>query len=182
MTSVRAHRSVLPILCVAGVVGLGACASMPGLPTLELNRAQANQGGATFREGVGMAVTTPLDDLNLRRQAVPEILIAARAAPYATVGLRRCSDVIAQIDDLDEALGPDVDQPVPATGTGDQAANAALDMVRDTATDFIPLRSWVRRLSGAAAYDRAVQAAIRAGLVRRGFLKGIAQQRRCARP
>lgn len=181
MTSFRAHLSVLPLLCVAGVVGLGACASMPGLPTLELNRAQANQGGTTFREGVGTAVTTPLDDLNLRRQAVPEILIAARAAPYATDGLRRCSAVIAQIDDLDEALGPDVDQPVPATGTGDQAANVALDMVRDTATDFIPLRSWVRRLSGAAAHDRAVQAAIRAGLVRRGFLKGIAQQRRCAR-
>lgn len=181
MKSFRARLSVLPILCAGGVMGLGACASMPGMPTLELNRAQANQGGATFSEGVGMAVTTPLDDLNLRRQAVPEILIAARAAPYATVGLRRCSDVIAQIDDLDEALGPDVDQPVPAIGTGDQAANVALDMVRDTATDFIPLRSWVRRLSGAAAHDRAVQAAIRAGLVRRGFLKGIAQQRRCAR-
>ena len=90
-------------------------------------------------------------------------------------------DLRAWIDALDEALGPDVDQPTPATGTGDQAANAALDMVRDTATDFIPLRSWVRRLSGAAAHDREVQAAIRAGLVRRGFLKGIAHQRRCTR-
>lgn len=171
---------VLPILA-AGVSVLGACASVPGLSGVELNREQAAQGGKTFGEGVGQAATAPLDDLNLRRQEVPEVLIAARRAPYAADGLRNCSAVIAQIDDLDEALGPDVDQPPPATGTGDQAAGAALDMVRDTATDFIPLRSWVRRLSGAAAHDREVQAAIRAGLVRRGFLKGIAHQRRCTR-
>ena len=171
---------VLPILAL-GLSSLGACASMPGLSGVELNRDQASQGGKTFGEGVGQAATAPLDDLNLRRQEVPEVLITARRAPYATAGLQRCSAVVAQIDALDEALGPDVDQPTPATGTGDQAANAALDMVRDTATDFIPLRSWVRRLSGAAAHDREVQAAIRAGLVRRGFLKGIAHQRRCTR-
>lgn len=181
MTSYRAYSAVLPALCISGVLGLGACASIPGMPKIELTREQANQGGATFREGVGMAATAPLDDLNLRRLEVPESLIAARRAPYETASLRRCSAVIAQIDDLDQALGPDVDQATSQTGTGDMAANAALDMVRDTATDFIPLRSWVRRLSGAAARDREVQAAIRAGLVRRGFLKGIAHQRRCAR-
>lgn len=180
MNSVRLPIGALPLLIACGVSGLGGCASL-GLPTVELNRAQADQGGATFREGVGMAATAPLDDLNLRRQQVPEVLISARRAPYGTTGLGRCRDVIAGIDDLDEALGPDVDQPDSGNSTGDQAANAALDMVRDTATDFIPLRSWVRRLSGAAAHDREVQAAIRAGLVRRGFLKGIALQRRCAR-
>ncbi|MBU1539308.1 MAG: hypothetical protein KKC29_02420 [Alphaproteobacteria bacterium] len=177
MSFLRPPVVILPLV----LIGLGACSSMPGLPAVELNRAEADQGGATFREGVGMAATAPLDDLNLRRQEVPEALISARRAPYATAGLRRCRDVIAGIDDLDEALGPDVDQPVPQDGVGDQAANAALDMVRDTTTDFIPLRSWVRRLSGAAARDREVQAAIRAGLVRRGFLKGIAHQRRCTR-
>ena len=171
---------VLPVLAV-GLSALGACASIPGLSGVQLDRDQAAQGGKTFSEGVGVAATAPLDDLNLRRQEVPEVLIAARRAPYATDGLRRCSAVIAQIDALDTALGPDVDQAAPATGTGDQAAGAALDIVRDTATDFIPLRSWVRRLSGAAAHDREVQAAIRSGLVRRGFLKGIANQRRCTR-
>lgn len=163
------------------MTGLGACASTPALQTVELTRAQADQGGATFRDGIGMAATAPLDDLNLRRQHVPEVLISARQAPYATEGLDQCPTVLAGIAALDEALGPDVDQPEPPASTGDQAANAALDMVRDTATDFIPLRSWVRRLSGAAAHDRAVQAAIRAGLVRRGFLKGIARERHCGR-
>lgn len=180
MSSFRLPAGAFPLLIGCGLLSLGACAT-PGLPNVELNREQAAQGGATFRDGVGMAATAPLDDLNLRRQEVPEVLIAARSAPYSTAGLARCRDVIAGIDDLDEALGPDVDQPEPATGTGDQAAGAALDMVRDTTTDFIPLRSWVRRLSGAAARDREVQRAIRAGLVRRGFLKGVALQRRCAR-
>ncbi|MDP3405921.1 MAG: hypothetical protein Q8S03_14605 [Brevundimonas sp.] len=169
----------LTFLLACGVTGLGACASTPALQTVELNRAQADQGGATFRDGVGMAATAPLDDLNLRRQAVPEILISARRAPYAIEGLGQCRAVLASIAALDDALGPDVDQPEPDTGTGDQAASMALDMVRDTATDFIPLRSWVRRLSGATAHDRSVQAAIRAGLVRRGFLKGIARERGC---
>ncbi|WP_231680886.1 hypothetical protein [Brevundimonas sp. AAP58] len=173
---------ILPVTLLAGAVTLGGCASGMGLPNIELNRAQADQGAATFREGVGAAATAPLDDLNLRRQEVPEVLIAARRAPYDTQGLRQCRAVLAQIEELDEALGPDVDQPEPEQGTGEQAGGAALDVVRSTATDFIPLRSWVRRLSGAAAQDRAVQAAIRAGLVRRGFLKGIAQQRRCSRP
>lgn len=180
MTSFRLPFGALPLLLACGISGLGGCASL-GLPDMELNREQADQGGSTFRDGVGMAATAPLDDLNLRRQEVPEVLISARAAPYGMAGLGRCSAAIAEIDSLDEALGPDVDQPQPAEGTGDMAANAALDMVRDTATDFIPLRSWVRRLSGAAAHDREVQSAIRAGLVRRGFLKGIARQRRCAR-
>lgn len=175
------HSPLSLSLAAAGLVSLSACASIPGMSGVQLNREQATQGGATFRQGVGTAATAPLDDLNLRRQEVPEVLIAARRAPYATDALRRCPAIIAQIDDLDEALGPDVDQPQTPQGTGDQAATAALDVVRDTATDFIPLRSWVRRLSGAAAHDREVQAAIRAGLVRRGFLKGIALQRRCVR-
>lgn len=178
-------KTVRPVLllplAVAGLSALGACASIPGMSNVDLSREQAEQGGDAFRAGVGTAATAPLDDLNLRRQEVPEVLIAARRAPYSTEGLRRCSAVIAGIDSLDEALGPDVDQPEHVEGTGEQAASAALDVVRDTATDFIPLRSWVRRLSGAAAHDRAVQAAIRAGLVRRGFLKGIAQQRGCRR-
>ncbi len=174
-------RGALPLTLLASALILGGCVSGMSLPNIELNRAQADQGAATFREGVGAAAAAPLDDLNLRRQEVPEVLIAARRAPYDTEGLRRCRAVIAQITELNEALGPDVDEPEPEQGTGDQAGEAALDMVRSTATDFIPLRSWVRRLSGAAARDRAVQAAIRAGLVRRGFLKGIAQQRRCSR-
>jgi hypothetical protein len=64
----------------------------------------------------------------------------------------------------------------------DAAAKAALDAIRDTTTDFIPGRSWIRRLSGAEQHSRQVQAAIQAGRMRRAFLKGIGMQANCAPP
>ena len=66
--------------------------------------------------------------------------------------------------------------------TADAAADATLDAVRDTLTDFIPGRSWVRRLSGAHSHSQAVKKAVQAGLQRRAFLKGIGQQKNCAPP
>ena len=64
----------------------------------------------------------------------------------------------------------------------DAAAAATLNAIRDTTTDFIPLRSWVRRLTGAEQHSRQVQAAIQAGRQRRAFLKGMGMQRNCAPP
>jgi len=179
MLQARTRRLALILSLAFAASAVSACAASPLLPSVDLSRTQVDQGGTTFRQGLGTAATAPLDDLNLRRKHVPEVLVEARGNPYSIEHLQRCSDIDAGINDLDDALGPDVDQTQPITSTGDQAANAALDMVRDTATDFIPLRSWVRRLSGADAHDRDVQAAIRAGSVRRGFLKGIAWQRQC---
>lgn len=143
-----------------------------------------SSGTQTFNAGVGDAVQAPLEDLNLRREDIPAVLHEAVASPYSVAGLGRCSAISAEVARLDDALGPDID--VPSTDSGasvdQQAAGLALDAVRDTATDFIPFRSWVRRLSGAAQHSRQVQAAVRAGLVRRAFLKGVGQQRNCAPP
>jgi hypothetical protein len=143
-----------------------------------------SNGTQTFGAGVGGAVTAPLEDLNLKRQEIPAVLLEAQANPYDVASLRRCRALATEIGRLDEALGPDLD--TPTSGNPDsmdqQAAGAALDAVRDTATDFIPFRSWVRRLSGAAQHSREVQSAIRAGLSRRAFLKGVGMQRNCAPP
>ena len=141
-------------------------------------------GTQTFNAGVGEAVQAPLQDLNVRREGIPEVLLDARAVPYTTLGLNRCSALAAQIALLDDALGPDIDGPATEEQTtmDQQAAGLALDAVRNTATDFIPFRSWVRRLSGAEQHSRDVQLAIRAGLSRRAFLKGVGMQRNCAPP
>jgi hypothetical protein len=97
--------------------------------------------------------------------------------------------VIAQeVTLLDQALGPDLDEPPPpqALSLGDRASNAAadaaLDAIRDTATDLIPGRSWVRRLSGANRREQNTERALQAGRVRRAFLKGMGMQRNCAPP
>ncbi|WP_426051638.1 hypothetical protein [Brevundimonas sp. SL161] len=168
------------VLCglVCAWTSLAGCAAV-AIPGDGALRTQAVQGGTTFRQGVATAATAPLDDLNLRRQQVPEVLISSRVAPQGTTALRTCKAVGDEIAALDDALGPDVDQVSREDSAADQIANAALGAVRDTVTDFIPMRSWVRRLSGAAAHDREIQFAIRAGSVRRGFLKGLWLQRGC---
>ena len=146
--------------------------------------ASITSGTQTFNDGVGDAVQAPLEDFNLKREDIPEVLLQARADPYDVTGLGRCSAISAEIGRLDEALGPDIDDPASgaAQPIDQQAADTALDAVRDTATDFIPFRSWVRRLSGAAQHSREVQSAIRAGQARRAFLKGVGMQRNCAPP
>lgn len=136
--------------------------------------------------GLGAAVSAPLEDFNLRQEPIPMVLLQAQANPYDLRNLNQCATIGAEVARLDEALGPDTDEPPRQDGSymseraADAAAKAALDAIRDTTTDFIPGRSWIRRLSGAEQHSRQVQAAIQAGRMRRAFLKGIGIQRNCA--
>ena len=136
--------------------------------------------------GLGDAVTAPLEDFNLRREAIPTVLLQAEANPYDLRNLNHCSTIGAEVARLDEALGPDTDEPPRQVGSfrseqaADAAAKATLDAIRGTSTDFIPGRSWIRRLSGAEQHSREVQSTIQAGRMRRAFLKGIGIQRNCA--
>ncbi|WP_339915038.1 hypothetical protein [uncultured Brevundimonas sp.] len=148
----------------------------------------AMQGAEQFGAGFGEAATAPMDVLNLRPEVIPTVLLQAQANPYDMRNMSRCSTIGTEIVRLDEALGPDMDEPPPVDGrymserAADATAEAALGAVRDTATDFIPGRSWIRRLSGAAQHERDVQSAIQAGRMRRAFLKGMGMQRNCAPP
>lgn len=169
------HRALVLILAALPLAGCQAGNSVA-------------EGAGSFGRGFGAAATAPLDDLNLRRQEIPTVLLQAQSNPYDLRNLNRCRPIAAEVRRLDEALGPDLDEPPSPDGrlnserAADAASSAALDAVRDTTTDFIPGRSWIRRLSGAEAHSRQVQAAIQAGRVRRAFLKGIGMQRNCAPP
>ncbi len=150
--------------------------------------ASARGGAEQVGAGLSDAVTAPLEDLNLRRDEIPTILLQAEANPYDLRNMNNCRTIGAEIARLDEALGPDTDAPPSQDGSymseraADAAAGATLDAVRGTVTDFIPARSWVRRLTGAEAHSKHVQSAIQAGLRRRSFLKGVGMQRNCAPP
>jgi hypothetical protein len=141
-----------------------------------------------MRDGVGAAVTAPLDDFNLRREYIPTVLLQAEANPYDTRNLNQCTTIAAEVIRLNDALGPDTDEPPRQDGSTlseraqDAAAKAALDAIRDSVTDFIPGRSWIRRLSGADQHGRHVQSAIQSGRMRRAYLKGLGMQRNCAPP
>ncbi len=142
----------------------------------------------TVARGFGDAATAPFEDLNLRRDYIPTVLLQAEANPYDNRNLNHCSTIGAEIARLNEALGRDLDEPPPPDGSRwneqaeDALAEAALDAIRDATTDFIPGRDWVRRLTGAEQHSDHVQKAIEAGRLRRSYLKGLGMSRNCAPP
>ena len=173
-------RAAALVLAAATVGGCAtqqpAAAGPPGRPPVT----------ATAR--VGGALAQPLHDVNLVRTKIPDALLDAMDAPYARPRPLTCLEITAEIAPLNDALGPDLDLPsTPSNpgliqrGTG-LAGDAAIDAIRGAAESVVPMRSWVRRLSGAERHDRLVAAAITAGAIRRAYLKGLGLEGRCALP
>ena len=54
------------------------------------------------------AATGPLQDLNLRQQPIPALLVAAANNPYSHKKIVRCDEVKSEVAQLDELLGPDI--------------------------------------------------------------------------
>lgn len=97
-----------------------------------------------------------------------------------------CATLASEIKALDEALGPDLDAPPSEAHRGllergtEATTGAAIGALQRTAEGVIPLRSWVRKLTGAERYSKRVAAAITAGGVRRALLKGLRAAQNCA--
>lgn len=174
-------RSLLLALALA----LAGCAAAP--------RNAPEQGAAApLKPGtvnrLGDTATLPLQDLNLTRSEIPAVLQQARLQPYAPpVEPVSCASLQQALAALDEVLPPDVDASRPKPGEqgwaeqgGEMVGEAVWDALRNTAEGVIPLRGWVRKLSGAERHSSAVQSALRAGEARRSFLIGHAQARGCA--
>jgi hypothetical protein len=182
MLSITAMR-LLVILPLAAL--LCACASRQpaGPPSTRIQTTdQINRGSVTG------AASAPMRDLNMLRSKIPPVLLEALEDPYARPKPATCPELIALIRPLNEALGADIDEPASADGRDlidkgrDVAGDTALGLMASAAQDLIPLRGWVRRLSGAERHDRLVRAAITAGGIRRGYLKGLGEARGCSPP
>ena len=138
---------------VAGALAsLSACASTP-------RPLAADPVGAAFQQ--------PMRDLSLIRDQPREPLRAAVLAPYAFDGAQDCVGLTAEVAVLDGVLGPDVD----VIAAGGKMADGLMANLIGGAFG-LPYRGVVRAITGAARRDRAMKAAILAGMVRRGFLKG----------
>jgi len=121
---------------------------------------------------------TPINDLNVGRDGeIPALLITATDDPYTLKGLAKCRQIAGAIQELDEVLGPDIDLPSPER----DRVNAGR-VGKWVVASFIPFRGLIREVSGANAQDRKVNAAIQAGLTRRGFLKGVGATKGCRYP
>jgi hypothetical protein len=135
------------------------------------------------RESIEGAARAPLRDLNVLRTKIPDVLLQALADPYARPPSTRCPVLVGLIKPLNAALGADLDSPsVDEDDLLDKGRGSALAAVADVTVDVIPFRGWVRKLSGAERHDQLVQAAITAGAVRRGYLKGLGEARGCNPP
>jgi hypothetical protein len=129
---------------------------------------------------------TPLNDLNLVRTEIAPTLLAAQKSPYAPPPDPGCAAVRADLQTLDALLGADLDAPAasaPKPGLllqgAEAVSSAAVDTVRGAAEGLLPMRAWVRKLSGAEQHSKDLAAAIAAGSFRRAFLRGYAQAAGC---
>ncbi len=162
-------------------------------PQATSRSAEAVAAGASdflTQSGALQTATQPLSDLNLLQARIPPVLTAAQQGPYALPADSSCAALQVELLALDAALGPDIDSRI-SSGADPGLMGKAVDFVGDAAMDsvrgtvnsvvdgVIPFRSWVRRLSGAERYSKAVAAAIRAGTLRRPFLKGWARAAGC---
>jgi hypothetical protein len=154
-----------PSFLLAGVMalGLGACATTDG------------KGPERSGDAMGDAVSQPFKDLSLMRETTSPVLARAAKGPYAAEDPVPCAAVAAEIAELDAALGPDLD----ARGEAETGAAEAIIFGALRGALDLPFRGIIRRVSGAEKRDRVQARAVLAGMVRRGFLKGLARAAGC---
>lgn len=125
-------------------------------------------------------VQSPFKDLNLVKDEIPPLLMAAKKDVYAIPAQANCAGLHAEILQFDALLGADLD----AVGTAEKLSLAergaslvgkeAARAVSGAVNGLVPYRGWVRKLSGAEKHSKEVTSAIAAGSARRSFLKGVA--------
>lgn len=129
------------------------------------------------------AITAPLRDVNLMRSKIPIVLQDSYDDPYRRPTPASCSGIIDEVTRLNEALGDDLDaDEVKQITMGGRAKEEALNAIAGLASDVIPFRGWVRKITGAEKHDKTVQQSIAAGAVRRAYLKGLGEARGCNPP
>lgn len=176
-------RCLVPLAVVVPL--LAACASKSEPPPQKIQTtSDANKDGITGAAGA------PLRDMNLLRTKIPPVLLEAMADPYARPPGKKisCEILISMVAPLDLALGEDVDRRPPEENEDlmdrgkRMAGSAAFGAMASAAQDLIPMRGWVRKLSGAEKHDKLVQSAMASGAIRRAYLKGLGEARGCDPP
>ena len=137
---------------------------------------KAEGTGPEVRETAKEIVTQPARDVGLAKREIPPVLVKASADPYSLQGLSSCRQLADAVRELNTALGPDYDvakaKESKAATLAKAGGDAAISLV-------VPFRGLVREVSGAAPAERSYNAALDAGLARRGFLRGVHFKQGC---
>ena len=186
-------RRILPLIPMIALVG--ACASKPAPTTQKtdsngkLTENVGDAAGSAYsqtRDGFADAAMSPLEDFNLKREPIPEILKGVQS-PYDMPETMSCDEITLRLAALDTVLGPDWDTPVPderlrTEKLADSAAEATLGAIASEARGLIPFRGLVRKATGAESHEKKYNLAYKIGAQRRAYLKGMGLALDCPLP
>jgi hypothetical protein len=128
-------------------------------------------------EKAGQIVTQPGRDVGLDKAKIPEVLQKAVENPYAAPPVKSCTGLNRSLGELNAVLGEDFT--VGADKNEGRAGKIAEAVGKTIVNSLIPFRGLVREVSGAAPAERRLEAAVTAGIARRGYLRGLASARGC---
>ncbi|MCR9269737.1 MAG: hypothetical protein NXH72_07110 [Hyphomonadaceae bacterium] len=177
------------ISCSLAALFCVACASNTAQKT---DSAESESPGATKRaiqqsqDGFGEAAMSPLEDVNLVRDEIPDYLKTIKN-PYNVETEISCDMIALEVTRLDSLLGRDWDIPPPdkkglTERAADGASTAFLDTVSSSASGLIPYRGIVRTVTGANRHASKVRKAYERGSHRRTFLKAMGLVKGCEYP
>lgn len=124
----------------------------------------------------GTIASQPVRDLGIDKEGIPEALQKAVQDPYARPP-RGCRTINVALGELNAALGEDFG--VGIETNQNRAGKIAEAVGKTIVNSLIPFRGLVREISGAAPAERRLQAAVAAGIARRGYLRGLATASGC---
>ncbi len=146
------------------------------LPVLLPAAALAQEQPSTL-DRAGNIARQPVRDVGIEKEKIPEILQEAVENPYAPPPSRTCRGLNVELGKLNAVLGQDFT--VGAATNEDRNGKIAEAVGRTIVNSLIPFRGLVREISGAGPQERRLQAAITAGIARRGYLRGLASAKGC---
>ncbi len=174
-------------LAAISATALTGCASTGGpKPSASTTTATSGDGtgGEAIRAAASDAAVQPFRDFGMMRRKIPAAL-ARIGDPYAPPTGQTCEWIQYEIHQLDAALQGDVeataghDDSSMASKGGNMAREGATEAVRGVGSMLVPQRSLVRMLTGASKADRLYAEAEQRGMVRRGYLRGLADSKKC---
>lgn len=148
------------------------------IAAIATNPALAQEGAPkeSTIKGAGNKVAEPFDG-----REIPPKLKSIQDNPYSMRGMRGCAAIIAEVRELNEVLGADVNERV-SKSKAKKREETAGRVAGSAIGSIIPFRGLIGEVTGANAERRRYNKAVYAGTVRRGFLKGVGRERGCKKP
>jgi hypothetical protein len=178
-TSSRRHLGLTAASAVlaASIVIPGPARARPNIspPSLDMRAAERSvQAGVRSATEI---IVQPVHDIGLMNADIPDVLVRASNDPYGLAAAPSCEQLNSEIESLTASIGPDFD--LADTPKENRMGKLAAAGGKSVVNSFIPFRTLVREVSGAAPAQRRYQDALNVGFARRGFLKGIYQMHDC---